>query len=65
MPQIKVMKVSSDSKVNISSSNPSGNVDQLDDCLPLFPTTNINANKTNNPSKFQYIFIVSNQMLFL
>ncbi len=64
MPQIKVMKVSSDSKVNISSSNPSGNVDQLDDCLPLFPTTNTNTNKTNNPSKFQYIFIVSNQILF-
>jgi hypothetical protein len=61
MPQIKVMKVSSDSKVNISSSssssNQSGNVDQLDDCLPLFPTTNTNTNKTNNPSKFQYFLL--------
>jgi ADP-ribosylation factor-binding protein GGA len=43
------IRVTSDSKVNIPlSSNPSGNTEQLDDCLPLFPTANTNTNKTNN-----------------
>ena len=36
-------------KVNVPiASNQSGNVDHLDDCLPLFPTVNTNTN-TNKP----------------
>jgi hypothetical protein len=59
------IRVTSDSKVNIPlSSNPSGNTEQLDDCLPLFPTANTNTNKTNNQSNisifriFFFIFII-------
>ncbi len=52
------IKVPSDNKINVSSSNKSGNIEQLDDCLPLFPTTNLNTNKTNKQSIFYLIFII-------
>ncbi|CAF3740690.1 unnamed protein product [Rotaria sp. Silwood1] len=44
------IKINSDNKINSLSltSNISENVDQLDDCLPIFPITNTNINTTNN-----------------
>lgn len=34
--------------VSDNKSNQSGNIDQLDDCLPLFPATSISTNKTSS-----------------
>ena len=47
------IKIHSESQINQSSSNSSGNVDQLDDCLPLFPSTN--TNKSTNQSSFMIL----------
>ncbi|CAF3195897.1 unnamed protein product [Rotaria socialis] len=38
--------VSSDNKIHIESSNSAGNLNPIDDCLPIFPITN--ANKTTS-----------------
>ncbi|CAF3310001.1 unnamed protein product [Rotaria socialis] len=38
--------VSSDNKIHIESSNSTGNLNPIDDCLPIFPITN--ANKTTS-----------------
>ncbi|CAF1607940.1 unnamed protein product [Rotaria magnacalcarata] len=47
--------VSSDNKIHIESSNSAGNLNPIDDCLPIFPITN--ANKTSNTRFLIILFI--------
>ena len=58
------IQITSDHKSNVASSYQRVNVDQLDDCLPLFPINTTHTTKTNNQSKLRIFLISINKNLY-